>query len=416
MKYLIVGNGIAACGAVEGIRSKDKEGGITIIDGEKRGAYTRPLISYYLSDPHLYRDINYRSLDFFREQQVKLIPARALHLDPALKRLTLDDGRQLSYDKLLLATGSTPVQLPIPGAEQAWVKNFYTLQEAEEIQDELEKVQEVVVVGSGLIGMKAAEALSKRGCSIHLLEKESQLLPRQLSPGAARLLQDYLSRQGWDIILGEELTLIHPDHKVELNSHRLIPADLVIIAAGTRPQIELAQEAQVKVNRGIVVDSYFRTSDDNIYAAGDVAETLNIVSGKHEVMALLPHAHQEGYLAGCNMAGCNYPDTGNILMNSLSLLSWKICSAGALEGQGLEFLSWCRKEQLLELMIKDNYLQGYIAINIPEITGPLTNTIRHTISIPASKWEEFIAEGPALKNIPLTYWQELRRIESYGSN
>ena len=117
---------------------------------------------------------------------------------------------------------------------------------------------------------------------------------------------------------GEELTHIHPDHKVELNSHRLIPADLVIIAAGTRPQIELAQEAQVKVNRGIVVDSYFRTSDDNIYAAGDVAETLNIVSGKHEVMALLPHAHQEGYLAGCNMAGCNYPDTGNILMNSLA--------------------------------------------------------------------------------------------------
>jgi hypothetical protein len=82
----------------------------------------------------------------------------------------------------------------------------------------------------------------------------------------------------------------------------------------------------------------------------------------------------------------------------------------------LEFLSWCRKEQLLELMIKDNYLQGYIAINIPEITGPLTNTIRHKISIPASKWEEFIAEGPALKHIPLTYWQELRRIESYGSN
>ncbi|NLO20461.1 MAG: NAD(P)/FAD-dependent oxidoreductase [Syntrophomonadaceae bacterium] len=416
MKYLIVGNGIAACGAVEGIRNKDKNGEITIIDGEKRGAYTRPLISYYLSDPDAYRDINYRSPNFFREQQVKVVPAQALHIDPALQRLTLDDGRQLSYDKLLLATGSRPVQLPIPGAEQAWVKNFYTLQEAEEIQDELEKVQQAVIVGSGLIGMKAAEALYKRGRSVQLLEKESRILPRQLSPGPAGFLQTYLSKQGWDIILGEEVTLIHPDHKVELKSHRLIPADLVIIAAGTRPQLELARQAQLQVNRGIVIDSYFRTSDDNIYAAGDVAETMNITSGKPELMALLPHAHQEGYLAGCNMAGYNSPDTGNILMNSLRLLGWNICSAGALEDQEADLLSWGNKEQLLELKIKDNFLRGYVAINVPEVVGPLTNAIRHKISIPAGGWEEFINQGPSLKNIPLTYWQELRRIETYGSD
>lgn len=416
MKYLIVGNGIAACGAVEGIRSKDMKGEITIIDGEKRGAYTRPLISYYLSDPDAYRDINYRSLDFFRDHRVKVVPARALHIDPALQRLTLDDGQELSYDKLLLATGSSPVQLPLPGAEQAWVKNFYTLPEAEEIQDELEKVQEVVIVGSGLIGMKAAEALNKRGRSVHLLEKESRILPRQLSPGPAGFLQAYLSKQGWDIILGEEVTHIHPDHKVELKSHRQLSADLVIMAAGTRPRLELARQAELEVNRGIVVDSYFKTSDDNIYAAGDVAETLNIISGKPELMALLPHAHQEGYRAGCNMAGYNSPDTGNVLMNSLRLLGWNICSAGALEEQDSELLSWGKKEQLLELKIKDNYLQGYIAINVPEVAGPLTNIIRHKISIPAGGWEEFMDQGPALNHIPLTYWQELRRIERYGSD
>jgi NAD(P)H-nitrite reductase large subunit len=264
--------------------------------------------------------------------------------------------------------------------------------------------------------MKAAEALHKRGMYVHMVEKEAHILPRQLTPRTAEFLNEHLSSSGWDIITGEEVTVIHPQHKVELKSGRMLSADLVILAVGTRPAVELARQSELDVRTGIVVDAYFQTSDPKIYAAGDVAETLNLASQQLEVMALLPHAHREGYLAGCNMAGQSKPDPGSILMNSVRLLGWNICSAGAADYRGGELLTWQYQEQLLELKIRDNRLIGYIAINVPEAAGPLTNSVSRKMAISAASWKEFLADGPQLLNIPPVYWQELRRAEAYGSN
>ncbi len=416
MKYVIIGGCIAACGAVEGIRSKDADGQIIIIDGEKRGAYTRPLISYYLSDPDKYTDIDYRSPEFFRDHRVEVIKARAEVIDRSRQMIILDNGEQIDYDRLLIAVGANPIMPPIPGAEQDWVKSFYTIGDAEMIGKDIEAAREVVVIGSGLIGMKAAEALHKRGLKVHVIEKESHILPRQLTPGTAVFFDRYLAKQGLDLITREEVAVIHSEHQIELKSGRKISADLVIMAVGTRPNVELAVAAGLKVRQGIVLDSYLRTSDDKIYAAGDAAETLNTITGQFEVMALLPHAHREGYLAGCNMGGQDIQDRGSVPMNSVKLLGWNICSAGAAGDKNGELLTWHDNDQLLEIKVRENYLIGYIAINMPQIAGPLTNAIGKKILVAAGGWQEFIERGPVLATIPPAYWQELRRLEANGSN
>ncbi len=416
MKYVIIGGCIAACGAIEGIRSKDAEGQIIVIDGEKRGAYTRPLISYYLSDPDRYTDIDYRSPEFFKDHRVEVIKARAEAIDRSRQILILDNGEEIDYDRLLIATGANPVMVPIPGADQDWVKPFYTLGDAEQINQDILFAREVVVIGSGLIGMKAAEALHKRGLTVHIVEKESHILPRQLTPGTAVFMHRNLAKEGIDIIAGDEVAVIHPEHQVELKSGRILSADLVIMAVGTRPNAELAVKSGLTVKQGIVVDSYLRTSDDNIYAAGDAAETLNVISGQPEVMALLPHAHREGYLAGCNMGGQDTRDRGSVPMNSVKLLGRNICSAGAAGDEKGELLTWHDNDQLLEIQVRENYLIRYIAINMPQVAGPLTNAIEKKILVAAGDWQEFMEVGPALANIPPAYWQELRRLEANGSN
>ncbi|KUG04195.1 nitrite reductase putative subunit [hydrocarbon metagenome] len=416
MRYVIIGGCIAACGAVEGIRSKDADGQIIIIDGEKRGAYTRPLISYFLSEPDKYSDIDYRSPEFFKDQRVEVIKARVESIDRAGQLLDLDSGEQIEYDRLLIATGASPIMPPIPGADQDWVKSFYTIGDSESINRDIEAVREAVVIGSGLIGMKAAEALYKRGLKVHLIEKESHILPRQLNPGSAVFVYRHLARKGLDIITGAEVAVIHPDHQIELKSGQKISADLVIMAVGTRPNVELAVKAGLKVKLGIVLDDHLRTSDDRIYAAGDAAETLNVISGKPEVMALLPHAHREGYQAGRNMTGMDEHDQGSIPMNSVKLLGWNICSAGTPGDKNGELLTWHDNDRLLELKVRDNYLIGYIAVNMPEVAGPLTNATAKKISAAAGGWQVFVERGPALATIPAAYWQELRRLEANGSN
>lgn len=416
MKYIIIGGCIAACGAVEGIRSIDENGQIIIIDGEKRGAYTRPLISYFLSEPVKYQDINYRSPEFFKDYQVEVIKARVESIDRHGQLLNLDNGEQVEYDRLLIATGASPIMPPIPGLDQDWVRSFYTIGDAELIDRDMDSFRNAVVIGSGLIGMKAAEALYKRGIKVHLIEKESHILPRQLTPGSAVFVHRHLVRPGLDIITGKEVLAIHPDHQIELKSGQKIIADLVIMAVGTRPNIELAVKAGLEVKQGIMLDDYLRTSDDKIYAAGDAAETLNVISGKPEVMALLPHAHREGYQAGRNIAGADERDTGNIPMNSVKLWGWNICCAGAAGDTNGELLTWYDNDRLVEIRVRDNFLIGYIAVNMPEITGPLTNAIAKKIPAGVGPWQEFMNRGPALATIPAAYWQELRRLEANGSN
>jgi NAD(P)H-nitrite reductase large subunit len=410
MKYVIIGGCIAACGAVEGIRSQDREGLITIIDGEKTGAYTRPLISYYVSDPDRYRNIEYRSRYFWEQNKVIIKEAWAEKIDRINRKVFLDNGEEIEYDRLLLATGASPVIPSISGAAQDWIGTFYTLRDAKKLNRELKPGLKAVIIGSGLIGMKAAEALIKRGADVHIIERESNILPRQLSVRAASLLQKHLQGQGLKITLADEVVSILPDHRINLKSGKQLSADLLLMTAGTVPNTSLARQCNLRVNRGIIVDQELKTSDSLIYAAGDVIESLNMLTGQPEVMALLPHAHLEGYRAGRNMAGGREKIGGSIFINAVKLMGWSICSAGNPEAESSRNLYWQKDEKYVELEIKEGRLLRYIAINIPEITGPLTNAIERKVRVAEEGWQSFLEQGPALSTIPGEYWKSLREV------
>jgi len=415
MKYVIVGACIAAVGAMEGIRAVDPRGEITVIDGEKRGAYTRPLISYLLVEPERFSNIDYRSPAFFEEHNVRLLPARAERIDRQQKQLLLDSGETIDYDRLLLATGARPWIPAIPGVEQDWVKSFYTIADAESINKLVDADKEMVIIGSGLIGMKAAEASLKRGLRVSLVEKEKLIMPRIMTAEAAFIMRKHLEDCGLNIITAEEVLAFLPEHMVKLGSGEHLRADMVIMAAGTRPQTELAIACGLTVNKGIKVDAQFRTSDPDIFAAGDVIETLNLCSGQTELMALLPHAHREGVLAGANMAGEENHYQGGIPLNSVSLMGWHICSAGDAGKEAEKILRWQNEKQYLELIFEEGYLSKYIAINLPEISGPLTTMLEKKLMIPPSEWEKLMSLRPSLSIIPGSYWQEIRRLEDYGN-
>ncbi|MDD2620174.1 MAG: FAD-dependent oxidoreductase [Syntrophomonadaceae bacterium] len=406
MRYVVIGSCIAAMGAVEGIRSIAQKGSITIIDGEQRGPYTRPLISYFLARPYKFKDISYRSPEFLAANGVEVIKAMAGHINRISQQVVLDNGQTVPYDRLLIAAGGSPVIPAIEGVEAPWVKTFYTLADAESLHALLAEGQNAVIIGSGLIGMKAAEALWQRGLKVNIIEKEAHILPRIMSPDSAAIISTLLNGAGIKLRCNEELTAIRSDHQIEFASGLCLHADLLILALGTRPRTELAAECGLKVNKGIVVDNYLRTNDENIFAAGDVIESKNVLTGENEIMALLPQAHKEGYLAGCNMAGHNLADAGGIFQNSVNIMDSSICSAGSLINAKSETLIWQQDDKYLELFLNGSYLSKYIAINLPEVTGPLTNTIEKQVMIAPDGWQEFIA-APSLSTIPSAYWHKI---------
>ncbi|MDD3269356.1 MAG: FAD-dependent oxidoreductase [Syntrophomonadaceae bacterium] len=406
MRYVIIGSCIAAMGAVEGIRSIDKKGLITIIDGEQRGAYTRPLISYFLAKPYKFKDIRYRSPEFLAANGVEVINAMAEQINRTDKQVVLNDGQIIPYDHLLIATGAYPVMPDIAGIEKSWIKTFYTQADAESLNALLAEGQEAVIIGSGLIGMKAAEALWQRGLKVSIVEKDAYMLPRVLSSGSAVILNSLINGAGINIRCAEELTAVLPDHQLEFASGMKLHADLLILALGTRPRSELAVACGIKVNKGIVVNNYLQTSDENIFAAGDVIETRNILTGENEIMALLPQAHKEGFLAGCNMAGHKIAYTGGIFQNSVNIMGVSICSAGSLSDAAYTSLIWKQDEKYLELFLDGSYLYKYTAINLPELSGPLTAAIERRIMIEETAWRTFMA-APSLSTIPPAYWHKI---------
>lgn len=415
MRYVIIGGCIAAMGAVEGIRSIDKKGSITILDGEQRGVYSRPLISYYLAQPDRFKNLAYRSAEYLDHHGVDVMKGWAVQIDRSRREVVLHDGQIISYDRLLIATGAAPFIPDISGIKAPWVKTFYTIADVEALDSILTKGHNALIIGSGLIGMKAAESLRQRGLNVSVIEKERHILPRILSPESANMVNCLLNEAGIKTQCGEELTAVN-ENQVNFASGLCLPVDILVLAMGTKPHIELAMDAGLKVNQGIMVDEYLQTSDENIYAAGDVIETRNIITGTSEIMALLPLAHREGYLAGVNMAGsksCAYE--GGIFMNSLNILGISICSAGSLPRAETEFLVWQEDHKYLQIFLDGDFLCKYIAVNLPEVTGPLTNTIADKIRIEKRLWQHFMT-SPTLSAFPDVYWQKLRKEANYDYN
>jgi len=388
MRYVIIGNSAAAVGCIEGIRKNDKNGLITVISDEKHHVYSRPLISYYLAGKVSPKNMAYRKSDFYEKNGVEaVLGKKAVSIDPARKCVTMDDAGCVSYDKLLIATGSSPFVPPTGGlGGQSNVFTFLKYDDALGIERLINRDSRVIIVGAGLIGLKAAEGLAPVSGSVHVVELAPRVLPTILDGESAAIVQEHIEKNGVVFHLSATVERVIGDKKVEkavLKDGTELPCDILVMAVGVRPNTAEAKAAGVSVNRGILIDDKMRTNVEDIYAAGDVTEGTDAITGEKKIMALWPNAYAQGYAAGTHMSGGKDGFAGAFPMNAIGFFGLSIITAGVQAGEGIETLSKYNDETgaLKRFFIKDDRLMGMILIGDVDRAGIYTYIISEKIPL-----------------------------------
>ena len=391
MQYVIIGNSTAATFAIEGIRAIDRAGSITVISDETRPAYGRPLISYYLYGRIRLENTNYRSASFYTDNGVTLkYGVRAEKIDPKKKTVALSDGSTIGYDKLLVATGSSPLVPPADGLDAVKYHTFMTMDSALALEKELSPEKRVLVVGAGLIGLKCVEGILDRVGSVTVVDLAARILPSILDEEGSAIVQERLEARGVNFVLGDCAVRYAPG-LATLRSGKEVPFDILVIAAGVRPNVSLVREAGGEVNRGIVVNDRQETTIPDVYAAGDNCESYDICSGTRRILALLPNAAFQGETAGRNMAGGDAAFDKAAPFNALGLFDTHIATAGVYEGEAYTDLS----EGYKKLFVKDNKLVGFILIDCIGRAGIYTSLIREQTPLTTVDFE-LLKKNPAL--------------------
>ena len=329
---IIIGGGPAATNAIETIRQFDDSCSITMISDEP--AHSRMALPYWLCGQIPREQTFTGDGDYFKRLNVETkFGDRVAEINAASKTVKTAAGEELSYDNLLIATGSRPLDLPVDGADLPGVTPKWSLAHVEkglEILDGKANPR-VVLVGAGFIGFIILSALHKRGCKLTVVERESHVLPRMLSGDSASFVERWLDSKDVDVRTGTSVTGISEaanGSKVVATSNGAVEADLVVVAIGVKPNIELASATGLSTDHGIVVDEHLRTSDPNIFAAGDCAQGAAMFNSDKQIHAIHPTAVDHGRIAGANMAGQDVAYPGSLSMNVLDVCGLQCVSYG----------------------------------------------------------------------------------------
>lgn len=391
--YCIIGNSSAAIGAIEAIRKIETETPIAVISKEPYHVYSRPLLPHVLSRKIPEARIYYREKDFYVKNNVTpLLGKEAIAVDVEKKRVKLDDGSCLKYSKLLLATGSKPMVISAKGVEKHGVTTFNTLDDAKKIQERiLEGASKAVVVGAGLIGLKVAESLKLLGLQVSVVVRGNRVLRRIVDETASKIVESHLTRNGVNVIKGRTLKEIVGEKSVEdviLSDGRRIKCELVVMATGVQPNVELAEKAGIAVNDGVLVNNNMETSVRDVYAAGDASEAQHLIHGERRVTPLWPIAYKQGYVAGVNMAGFFMEYDGSLDMNSLELFDLPIISAGLTDPQNKGYVSLAKfdgEKIYKKIILKDDRVVGVLLVGKIDRAGIYTGLIREMTTVKGFK-------------------------------
>jgi nitrite reductase (NADH) large subunit len=361
---VIVGNGMAAAKLVEEL-SKTALGryAIAVIGAEPRLAYNRVLLSSVLAGEVASHDIELKPASWWRDHGVTLkYNTLATEIDIGRRELKIDNDESISFSKLVLATGSMPLRLNVPGSELAGVHTFRDSRDADLLLTLAAQKKRVVVVGGGLLGLEAAYGLARAGAPVTLLHLMDRLMERQLDQPAGALLKALVERKGIQVLLGANTARIHGTSRVEgieLADGRIIAAEAVIFAAGIRPNVGLARDAAIAVNRGIVVDDHLQTSEPGIYALGECAEHRGTCYG------LVEPAYEQARVLARHLAAKPAAYQGSVVATNLKVSGVAVFSAGDfVGGNGSEaiVLNDTTRGVYKKLVVTDGHLTGAVLI------------------------------------------------------
>ena len=377
LRYVIIGNSAAGIGAVEGIRQTDRQGEITIITNEPHHTYSRPLISYLLRGTTTGEKMKYRGESFYTDNNVKVLYANATEIDAKNRQVLLSGDRRIAYDKLLIATGSSPFVPAFTGLDTVKDKfTFMSLDDAGALEKTLDKDKRVLIIGAGLIGLKCAEGILDRVSHITIIDLAPKILSSILDDDGAKMVQNHLESKGMEFKLSSSAKCFE-ENAVTLENGDRIDFDILVLAVGVRPNTALLNGI-AEIDRGIVINEKSETSVPDIYAAGDCTQTLDVSSGLNRIMALLPNAYMQGECAGINMAGGAKSFDKAIPMNAIGVCGLHIITAGNYTGDAY---SEDADGTYKHLFYSDNRLSGYILIGNVEKAGIYTSLIRERTPI-----------------------------------
>ena len=373
-QYIVIGNGVAAVGCIEGIRSVDKDNKVTVVSEENHPVYCRPLISYYLENKTDIEHMNYRAADFYEKTDCEVLYGKkAIRIDVDAKKVVLDDGTELPYTQACVATGSAPFIPPFEGLDTVEKKFcFMTLDDTFALEKAINKDSKVLIVGAGLIGLKCAEGLHGRVASITVCDLADRVLSSILDTDCAGIVQKHLEANGIQFMLGDTAVRFERNF-AQMKSGKAVEFDTLVLAVGVRANTTLIKDIGGEVNRGILVNDRMETSLESIYAAGDCTEGNDVSFGQKRVLALLPNAYMQGHTAGVNMASGNEVFDKAIPMNSIGFFGLHIMTAGTYVGEMYEEKT---DSTLKRLFTKDGLLKGFILIGKTERAGIYTSLIR----------------------------------------
>jgi NAD(P)H-nitrite reductase large subunit len=411
-RYVIIGGSVGAVGAVEAIREVDPIGDVTVISDEPKPTYSRPMIADYLSGEASLEKMFFPTKDFWDKNKVQMrLWKKAVKLDLLQKTVELENAEKINFDKLLIATGGKPFIPKMEGTTRKGVYNFATMVDAQRIEEAINKAQKAIVIGGGLIGVSAAEALAKRGLKVTIVELKDCILNLILDKEAAKIVETVMQENGLSIITGRTVQRIlgRKDNDeavgaVVLDNGTVIECDMVVVAVGVIPRTELAAQTDLKVNRGILVDRFMQTSVPNVYACGDVAEAYDFIHKTNQVLALWPVARVGGRVAGYNMAGhkCEYP--GGTAMSALNYFGVPIISVGLTtldEAEGYETLTFHDQEAGVyrKIVLKDGTIVGMTLVRDVERAGIIFNLMKNKVNVEGFK-HKLIADNFSLASLP----------------
>lgn len=404
MHHVILGAGPAGVTAAETIRQARPTDDITLIAGEEAPPYSRMAIPYLLQGNIKEQGTHLRqAAGHYEKFGIKTMHGRAGGIDSAQRRIFLGSGEALSYDRLLLATGASPIMPQMDGANLPGVHSCWTLADARAIAGLVSKGAPVVLCGAGFIGSIILEALHASGADLTVVELAPRMVARMMDETAGGMLKRWCEAKGVRVLTGqrvERITSVEDKGgggplRVQLSSGATIPARLVVMAIGVRPNTGFLVGSGVAVDRGIRVDDHLRTTASDIYAAGDCCEGMDLSTGKPEMLAIQPTAVEHGRIAGLNMTGTATRHRGSLNMNVLDTMGLISSSFGLWQGEkGTASAKQIDEAgyRYMRLEFKDDRLVGAQCVGHTENIGILRGMIQTGLHL--GGWKRRLMRSP----------------------
>lgn len=397
MKHVILGAGPAGVVAAENLRKADPTSSVVLIGGEAKPPYSRMAIPYVLTGKIEEQGTYLRKTDgYYADKGIQYVQGLASKVDGTAKTVSLEDGQSFDYDKLLIATGATPITPPVPGLDLDGVHHCWTLDDAENIAARAQKGANVVLMGAGFIGCIILESLVERGVNLTVVEAEDRMISKMMDSTGGDMLKTWVEQQGVKLLTSTKVTSVAQDGdalKVSTDKAGDLDADLLVVSVGVKPNVDFLAGSGVDIDTGIKVNDRLQSTVPDIYAAGDVAQGPDF-GGGFQVHAVQPTSVEHGRIAALNMTGADVMYRGSLIMNVLDTLGLISASFGHWMGEDdMAVKIEAQENRYTKLAFHGDHLVGALSLGRTDQIGIFRGLIQSRVKL--GKWKEKLKQDPS---------------------